>query len=460
MKPKIKIWTLNHAASIISGKEKEIIEIFSGNGRNSARIDCSFGNRRKYNRTRKVKKGFVAHNLMCEMDTQYDEYFVPIPVKCIGKLFNQNNQKIEEIKNYYRTKGQQHYSYFWKFGYRDDKYPSNRRARMCTTNQMGYYEILAKERERGYRNILIGYSQGGLVARYLAWLDEYVFLKDAIAGIITISSPNFGSPLANPDNAENILGGIIECVMAFFSFYNDYYGDLLNILKEVYDPESLVRIIDALMAGIQREKKKTHLEGFVVTMRKWLGGLYSIPNNSLYDLNNNLMDDKHSVLAIVNRYPPRRILYGSIVSMQNSVHDLISHSIPWIKLISFFKRNIFNRRIEENYKRVAKIYRDRIMLEMSKSSDPLFRRRIRYYTRGIPELRNSIKAHDFIIPSAYQMLEKSGNSFLGNVYNRKADHNSGKSRRYPGGRENLKYIKHMLIRMNTVLSENNKQEMH
>ena len=222
----------------------------------------------------------------------------------------------------------------------------------------------------------------------------------------------------------------------------------------MYDPESLVRIIDALMAGIQREKKKTHLEGFVVTMRKWLGGLYGIPNNSLYDLNNKLMDDEHSVLAIVNRHPPRRIPYGSIISMQNSVHDLISHSIPWIKLISFFKRNILNRRIEENYKRVAKIYRDRIMIEMSKSSDPLFRRRIRYYTRGIPELRKSIKAHDFIIPSAYQMLEKSGNNFLGNVYNRKADHNSGKSRRYPGGRENLKHIKHMLIRMNAIFSEN------
>jgi len=55
-----------------------------------------------------------------------------------------------------------------------------RRPHMTTPPGVGYYELL----EQHPNNILIGYSQGGLVARYLAFLDRHVFKKNIITGFL------------------------------------------------------------------------------------------------------------------------------------------------------------------------------------------------------------------------------------------------------------------------------------
>ena len=290
MVKKIKIWTLNYASEIIQGKEKEICELIvkSFQKKNIQIDECIFGDRSEYNRSNLTIKSFIKHKLMCEIDDENDEYFVPVPVKCIGRLFDDNLIVLNKIQDFYRRNNQFEYSHFWDAGYRNDKYPKNKRARMCTKNKRGYYEILIREKEKGYHNILIGYSQGGLVARYLAWLDEYVFNNDSIFGIITISSPNIGSPLANPDNRESVINALIEIILALFSFYSDDYSQLLNTLEKILNFDDIIEIIDSLMSGLSIEKKKVNLLSHIFTIRKWLSGLYRIPNNALFDLNCNI----------------------------------------------------------------------------------------------------------------------------------------------------------------------------
>ena len=67
------------------------------------------------------------------------------------------------------------------------------------------------------------------------------------------------------------------------------------------------------------------------------------------------------------------------------------------------------------------------------------------------------KAHDFIIPSVYQRLpEITSDISLGSFVNKRAGHNSGKSRNEVGGRKNFKTIKKMLkqVKKRLVISQN------
>lgn len=455
---KIKIWTLNYASEIIQGKEKKICDLILDNlKRHQIPVEeCVYGDRSIYNRFKYNLNSFVPHKLMYEVNDEYDEYFVPIPVKCLGRLYDENVDILKKIQNFYINNNQYEYDYFWDEGYKSDKYPKNKRARMCTKDKIGYYDILRNERDKGYYNILIGYSQGGLVARYLAWLDEYVFNYNAILGVITISSPNTGSPLANPENRENIINAIIEIILTLFSFYSNDYPQLLNRLQEILNFDEIIKIIDSFIIGISREKKKSTLLSRMITMRKWLGGLHRIPNNALFDLNCNMIDYEYSVLSCVNNNLPKRIFSGSIISTQNSIQNLLNQSIPWLKIISFFKDSIYNRSIFENYQRIDTIINKKIMNEIINIKNIDIKSIMKLYKDGIPGISKSKYLHDFIIPSSYQMIKDDSVFFSGNFFNKNADHFSGKSRKYPGGRDNYKYIKKILtIGLNTMCEKNN-----
>ena len=52
-------------------------------------------------------------------------------------------------------------------------------------------------------------------------------------------------------------------------------------------------------------------------------------------------------------------------------------------------------------------------------------------------------AHDFIIPSAYQVLPQT-ERLLGQYVNKTANHNNGKFHKDNAGKQNIKYIKKLL----------------
>ena len=76
----------------------------------------------------------------------------------------------------------------------------------------GLYEIVASEaREQQTPGDPGRLQPGGLVARFLAWMDEQLMDAEhrAIAGVVLVQSPNHGSPLADPDNADNVSAGLL-----------------------------------------------------------------------------------------------------------------------------------------------------------------------------------------------------------------------------------------------------------
>ena len=85
----------------------------------------------------------------------------------------------------------------------------------------GLYEIVATDaRAQDRQAVLVGYSQGGLVARFLAWMDEQLLdpKQRAIAGVVLVQSPNHGSPLADAANADNVSAGLLGILVGLAGY--------------------------------------------------------------------------------------------------------------------------------------------------------------------------------------------------------------------------------------------------
>ena len=306
MAEKVTVWTLNKATDLIKGKEKEIIDLFNLGILNldffGRHINCSFKNRDDYT----VRNALDApHNLMYEGENPFSEYFVPIPLKCIGKKYTTApslDNKGREILNgitqsFEYFKDQTHFKSFWDQGHGPLK-----KIRMVTKDYLGYYEILEKTKP----NVLIGYSQGGLVARYLAFLDEHVFKKKAIAAIITISSPNYGSPLANPFNKESITDGINKLLLTLLSLNERAYSRLNKYVESKIDFEDITQLIDETLEDLyqkksNKKKSERDFENMLAAAKKWLSGLENNASSAFYDLNiMRFHEDPYSVLNLVN----------------------------------------------------------------------------------------------------------------------------------------------------------------
>ena len=237
---KYVIWTLNAAENLINEK---ILNINFDNGK----FLC--GNRFKYDQNNKKSKIDLPHNLMPET-----EYFVPIAAKCLGdrlsdeyinscKDKNVKTKLINIIKYFYPIWSQEKkrkkykigkiYRSFWEIGSGPYRLDPDKSSMMLTQNWIGYYDILKEAFiKTGRKNVLIGYSQGGLVARYLCWLSEYLFKEDIIEAVITVQSPNFGSPLANSGNADRTVGLFLTAFASLFSFYKYMFPEFQRLFRE------------------------------------------------------------------------------------------------------------------------------------------------------------------------------------------------------------------------------------
>lgn len=451
---KVTVWTLNRATDLLHEQMDDIARIF----KKDADIECKPGVR---------KESEPNYHLMYEGD-DYNEYFVPIALKCIGNKFMRPDDLDDEGRELLNGIIQQfHYFHsnnhedFWRFWNHEKDMKLDPvisgpygKVRMMTENGMGYYEIL----EQFPNNILIAYSQGGLVARFLAFLDEYVFKKNVITAIITIASPNYGSPLANPSNENSIVTGFQEIFFSMLSLYSNEFPRLYN-----YTTPDFSEVYRGIIEAYHDAKDQDHeIQELLKTAIKWLSGIKNNPNSAFDDLDIANFRYKHSVLNLIEKYPLKRIHYGAVLTVNNNLNDLIYSTLSWIgdiifSLINryFGKRMLWNHSLTENFQKASQIYNETVMKEnlqggnVAQIESEIANRFQTEYV--IPKCKNrkikvsKIKkyAHDFIIPSAYQVLP-DGDKLLGHYINEFANHNSGKSVASKPGKKNLKYIKNLL----------------
>ena len=159
----------------------------------TSKHDVQLGSRARFDRNPRWEATRGAGVLMHE-EQACDEYFVPIAVKCIGdpdgflarlgdRMSADGRRRFEALRTDFARYfaftdtlgGELPWHSYW------EPFPMSNplwKVGMFTrtdgpTPYAGLYEIVASEaREHDRQAILVGYSQGGLVARFLAWMDE------------------------------------------------------------------------------------------------------------------------------------------------------------------------------------------------------------------------------------------------------------------------------------------------
>lgn len=494
MSTKVRIWTLNQATTLVRGLEeenseqerkKEIEALFAAEG-----IECLWGERLDSQPEYQLMYAPEDENISSDVD----EYFVPIPLKCIGRKYQQylegqinipddGKPLMDGIINsdrhpYFRDK--RLFEAFWdreldtsspkveKIKVLDEAVcTAFGQVRMKTPNFMGYYELL--EQYQGETHILIGYSQGGLVARYLAFLDEYVFQKNIISGVITIASPNYGSPLAHPGNRDSVIQGVVEIlrvslpiITGLFDFISQTDLDNLtydylynNLIKRSY-----LSVTDRLQNieennGIQ-EQLLSRLKSFFETAIKWLSGLENNPMSAFDDLDIDNYHRPYSVLRLVNENPLKQTYSGAIITGNSSSMNLLLAGASW--LVRILSIPLFWLKA----RRVNTVYSDQVMMEQPDTSDPtgISAGLVRHYQEGYPtETKASVIGpaspdfklpayrHDFVIPSVYQLLPGHEALSLGHFLNLDANHNTGRALDRKTGQDSWTYTKQLLARL-------------
>ena len=321
MEQLVKIWCFNKAADLLGGKEKEIKQIFGEN--------TEFAEREVMFRGEII----AGRDIMARNDA-LKEYFVPIAVKCIGGLFDSSmgpaRKQLDKIRAYYE-KGGQPYKFYW-----DDQYY---RAGMMTDSYQGYYSLIEEDTKRKadinieQKNILVGYSQGGLVARYLAYLDEYIFRPEGngiIHGFITVAAPNLGSPLANEECRDHIAVQAIRVLLSLASLYGNghsAFSELAEFISEPIKWEFFDGLIFKFRKGCVNLMKEGDDEAkqdardalaAIEAVIRWTSGLRDDRKlTAFYDLNTYRLNKPHSVLAAVNNNLPKKIFYGAVLFWRN-----------------------------------------------------------------------------------------------------------------------------------------------
>ncbi len=444
------IWTLNDAAMLLAGAEKEITKIFRKRG-----VECRFGDRRKYHNDLHIRGSArlaaraknETHNLMFEQDIRFDEYFVPIPIKCIGGLFEREEEfpALKPIRALYSPGpggDRPDYREYWDPGVAQARFPETRFTRMLTNACQGYYDIIDQEAAPDEQTILIGYSQGGLVARYLAFLDEHVFQKNRIHSVITLAAPNYGSPFANPDNRDAVARSLQKILRPLFHHIGSIPGDWADEISRsavvTKSDVSFEEVLADLDLFIERSEDVGD-RNTLLDLRKWVGGLVDDPTNAFWDLNPKRHGETSTVLADVNLRGPGRAIAASVCSAQNDIQVLLRDALSMTGVFNgYFGAWFFNyRKIFGDLRLLTEHYKHEVMNEHAPEHlPPAARERFEYYRtgKGSPEkhlpMQNE-RDHDFVVPTAYQVLANPTPFHSRTI--RAGDHNSMRQRR-GGGR--------------------------
>jgi hypothetical protein len=451
------------------------------------RHDVRLGDRRPFDRTDVDAEESMPGVLSYETTT-IDEYFVPILVKCLGdphrfltRFGGQMNEQGKRLLRDLLTWFPQFYGpeARWRKYWVADGAQRMFTATDGPTPHAGFYEIVASQ-PRGNKAVLVGYSQDGLVARFLAFLDAALMKPDAraIAGFITVQAPNAGSPLANPANEPTVARGLLAVLAGALSYPvspGDTYRELGEALgklatgrlevrpprdEERIEPElarrghadrprfldvaALGALIDAAMADADA-KRTSDAQGtlrfdMLSTTRKWLTGLSpgGAETTAFGDLSPSALDNRHTVLGLLAEHTPS-VLHGAVVGTDNGLADLVAASLPWW---GPWAKNllVWSGALKDAISASEKAYRQIVMneLEAKRPLGPREAAIAQAYANGCrivgvdrPFEQLPPYAHDFVIPSVSHAMgpinaaRNPASQLLGNLVNPKATHIGG-----------------------------------
>jgi len=450
---KVTVWTLNRATELI--RPDDFTYAFGPTQGNKS-IGWNFG----------AREG-CRHRLMFEGDPKKadstEEYFVPIAAKCIGRrykdtLSGEAGRLLKGIReNYGFFASDEALGAYWQ----KRKGPIGN-VQMSTPALTGFYDLLPKDGN----NVLVGYSQGGLVARYLAFLDEYVFGENRIAGVITIQSPNHGSPFAHSRNKDRITRGLVKVLMQLISLDPKRFALLGNQLMSLPFGTLYALITNALTDLLVRDELNPQEAGLADGARsalKWLSGLQPLEFATAFDdLGAEKYAQEFSVLSLVHRYPLKRIVSGAVVGTNNKL-DSIAFSVLGALYGAGSSVKPLGYDLKTNLEAASATFADTIMadawdeipLRPAGAPDPV--EYLKCYENDYV-IRNATvltRAHDFVIPSISQLLEHDHRS-VGNLVNQEATHLSGSVRSHPGnspGDRNAAFVVQLLVAMKERLVE-------
>jgi hypothetical protein len=444
---KYAIWSLNQASGYLSNHFDDLkaaltvqpnVEIIQGNIKPFHSPDTP---------------NSPAHQLMFESDNSFEEYFIPIQVKCIGdpaqsqELCGTTGNRVlfgKITNNASNRSFPSDWQQYWTgIPVNGVGYP---RLKMRTLNHKGYYQILHEfsKANDNCKHILIGYSQGGLVTRYLAYLDREVFKQNIIHAVIPIASPNYGSPVANPENKQFIETALFRVFAQLFSFPRETFAILNSQRASI---PFLIKIFESLIQDIEKHptlnQNYQDLKNVCITGRKWLSGLYrtsDIPGvgeimTAFHDLSSDNYFNPLSVLYSVDQHIQSTnyaVYIASIINVDNRfsqfLDDLLKNGLANVALaqLKMFDGNSVydNILINEEYNQV-------FANDVSTQGDfPPSTYWVNYANTYRSGLGGQIpkNCHDFIIPSINQVSVNQAISAreyeLGDVYSQ-TNHISG-----------------------------------
>ena len=404
--------------------------------------------------------------------SRFDEYFVPIPIKCLGLPEKQtafwqdlikDSEAFKQIRdaNINACFREENGANYWDAV---KKVKSHRRKKNNTGNvkdlsekftdvrinthrdpAIGYYQILQQAKEQHGMNVLVGYSQGGLVANYLAYIDEHLVRpeKRCIAAVISVHGPLRGSTLGMHEVQEHVLKSLVEAVRPGWEGHRKSWilpwllplGDLEAACAPLFDGqitiEDVTEIIDLLYARAKTEKMKDRLK----TARKWLSGLSDDEDLAFVDIDPLRMSREGTVLHALNAHPLTGTLRAAVCGSDFHLGPVIEDALPsWLRIIEKVSGFFFRKAIRHAEDVIRRETFD--MMPNPALRTPELEQLHSDWAAPLAAQAWNIKnhvdvpdhAHDFVIPTASQLIAPQaagGDKFLGNYVNPDASHLSG-----------------------------------
>ena len=415
----------------------------------------------------------------------FDEYFVPIPVKCIGDP-SSLVQRAEALRTaqsrgtlttadaqaalarilssypayFDRATAPYFYERYWTEGFSGAPTAAlaldgagGGEVRMHSRPYVGYYEMLVRWNERpGHerdRHVLLGYSQGGLVGRFVTWLDEHVFQLGLVHGVVTVQTPNFGSPVARHDNhaqLERVLGALLQKIplgLARFGAPLDFHS-LIAWLAAHKTSITIDGLDDALAASILEIRRRIARGesvsasdsrdriGLLVAARKWLSGLCSKRSGEQFAF---------SDLSPARNWRASPPGAGWVLSALNDAGHTVPHAAvigcnPSLEALfgggitGFLGRalaHLFGVSLDTLTREYQTVFDERERLGTDLT--PGYQALADLYVAGAKKPPLEGLAHDCVIPSSHQLLyapqHKGPAAFIGHFINRDSNHASG-----------------------------------
>jgi hypothetical protein len=419
----------------------------------------------------------------------YDEYFVPIPLKCIGDLSappgpanaasfwartrssnRPGAELFERIVAGSDAAGRinpcfdpSESSRYWQLSPKKGR--SERTpvptwpfadVRMNTLRGCGYYQILREHTEKtGRKNVLVAYSQGATVARYLAYLDREVFDGEpCIHGLVAVQGALQGSPLALRENADWIAHAVTTIFLSLVGGSSDPAdqggaaghagapGDEGKaVLRGVAERArkagadmpggtsvfaGLATLLDSIVNANGKDEDRRSLIDLLRTTRKWISGLSGEEGLAFRDLDPTRLDQPGSVLHAIASTPSLGAWHGAVVGSDYRLEQFVRGFVE-----SRWSANVLEHLLRpwltHYLQRAEDTFRNQVMDVAGDGKRQLGPHLAAYrelWLRGSGQAAEP-RAHDFIIPTASQLLPEGGETFLGNLGNRDASHLSG-----------------------------------